>query len=198
MTGRSGFSATQGVKSLRKHAGQIKDHYAGSTQMRTNKEKKANREFFNGKEASKIPVVPLKSSRSRSPDKLQGRDPGFTFNPQVQPLEATLNVDPHDLPPIDDEPFDEFEAAHPDMAAQMLNEGASDGKDLVDQQLNDMDEQIDERDPKLYVEVNIGKNCIEKIVVYEGDTADSLAEAFCQKHNLDMAMKEKLKIRLEH
>lgn len=46
--------------------------------------------------------------------------------------------------------------------------------------------------------MNIGKNCIEKIVVYEGDTADSLAEAFCIKHNLDMAMKEKLKIRLEH
>ena len=54
------------------------------------------------------------------------------------------------------------------------------------------------RDPKLYVEVNIAKNCIEKIVVYEGDTAESLAEDFCKKHKLDDSMKDKLKIRLEH
>ena len=46
--------------------------------------------------------------------------------------------------------------------------------------------------------MNIAKNCIEKIVVYEGDTAESLAENFCKKHNLDDSMKEKLKIRLEH
>jgi len=56
-----------------------------------------------------------------------------------------------------------------------------------------MQDRIDERDPKLYVDVNIGKSGMERIVVYEGDTADSLAEQFCQKHKLNSEMKEKLK-----
>ena len=50
-----------------------------------------------------------------------------------------------------------------------------DPKDLVDQQLNDIGDRIDEPDPKLYVDVNVGKNKMERIVVYEGDTAESLA-----------------------
>lgn len=141
MTGRSGFSATQGVKTLRKHAGQIKDHYSGTTGMRTNKEKKANREFINGKEASKIPVAPPKSSRSRSPDKVQRQEPSLAaFNPQVQQAYELEEEERDMVPPVDEEPFDEFEAAHPDTAAQLVLEGESDGKDLVDQQLNEMDE----------------------------------------------------------
>ena len=60
-----------------------------------------------------------------------------------------------------------------------------------------MQDQIDDRDPKLYVDVNIGKNGVERIVVYDGDTADSLAEDFCQKHNLKAEMKEKLVLLLE-
>jgi len=55
-----------------------------------------------------------------------------------------------------------------------------------------MQDQIDERDPKLYVDVNIGKNGVERIVVYEGDTAESLATEFCNKHNLKPEMREKL------
>ena len=51
-------------------------------------------------------------------------------------------------------------------------EETADTKDLVDQQLSDMQDKIDERDPKLYVDVNIGKNGMERIVVYEGDTAE--------------------------
>ena len=72
-----------------------------------------------------------------------------------------------------------------------------DPKDLVDQQLNDMEDRIDERDPKLYVDVNIGKNGMERIVVFEGDTAESLAEQFCEKHKLNKDMKEKLKVLLD-
>ena len=68
----------------------------------------------------------------------------------------------------------------------------------LNQQIDSAQEPNQERDPKLYVEVNISKNCIEQIVVYEGDTAESLAENFCKKYNLDDTMKEKLKIRLEH
>ena len=72
-------------------------------------------------------------------------------------------------------------------------EPVDDPKDLVDQQLNDMQDRMDERDPKLYVDVNIGKNGMERIVVYEGDTAESLADQFCEKHKLNKDMKEKLK-----
>merc|ERR1712166_490938 len=69
--------------------------------------------------------------------------------------------------------------------------------DLVDKQLDQMDDKVDERDPKLYVDVNIGKSGVERIVVYEGDTADSLATEFCLKHNLKPEMREKLVILLE-
>jgi hypothetical protein len=55
----------------------------------------------------------------------------------------------------------------------------------------------DERDPKLYVDVNIGKSGVERIVVYEGDTAQSLATDFCIKHNLKPEMREKLITLLE-
>ena len=70
-------------------------------------------------------------------------------------------------------------------------------KELVDKQLNDIGDRIDERDPKLYVDVNIGKNGMERIVVYEGDTAESLAEKFCEKHKLDKTMRDKLIILLD-
>jgi len=77
----------------------------------------------------------------------------------------------------------------------------NDPKDLVDQQLSKIDDKIDERDPKLYVDVNIGKTGTEKhmerITVFEGDTAEQLATEFCQKHNLNDDMKEKLKVMLE-
>ena len=72
-----------------------------------------------------------------------------------------------------------------------------DPEDLVDQQLNQIEDRIDERDPKLYVDVNIGKSGVERIVVYEGDTADSLATDFCVKHNLKPEMREKLITLLE-
>ena len=47
-------------------------------------------------------------------------------------------------------------------------------------------------DPKLYVDVNIGRQKIVRIVVFEGDTAQSLARDFCEKHSLDNEMKLKM------
>ena len=53
-------------------------------------------------------------------------------------------------------------------------------------------------DPKLYVDVNIGnKGSMERIVVYEGDQANTLALTFCQTHGLNDEMQEKLVILLE-
>jgi len=44
----------------------------------------------------------------------------------------------------------------------------------------------------LYVDVNLGPNKAERIIVYEGDTAEALAESFARSHGLDEGMKEKL------
>ena len=38
---------------------------------------------------------------------------------------------------------------------------------------------------------------MERIVVYEGDTAESLAHEFCIKNGLNLDMQEKLKVLLE-
>ena len=52
-------------------------------------------------------------------------------------------------------------------------------------------------DPKLYVDVNIGKQGMERIIVYEGDRADELAREFCTKNGLNEEMEEKLRILLD-
>ena len=52
-------------------------------------------------------------------------------------------------------------------------------------------------DPKLYVDVNVGRQSLERIIVYEGDTAESLAKEFCHKNNLPEEMEEKLRISLD-
>ena len=52
--------------------------------------------------------------------------------------------------------------------------------------------------PLLFVDVNLGPGRSERIVVYEGDTAEKLAEEFTQKHGLDDSLKEKLVKLLEN
>ena len=52
-------------------------------------------------------------------------------------------------------------------------------------------------DPKLYVDVNIGRQGMERIVVYEGDQPEDLAKEFCKKNGLNQEMEDKLKILLE-
>ena len=44
----------------------------------------------------------------------------------------------------------------------------------------------------LYVDVNLGNSGTQRIVVFEGDTAEGLAEKFAIEYNLDASMKEKL------
>ena len=48
------------------------------------------------------------------------------------------------------------------------------------------------KQPLLYVDVNLGPGKSERIIVYDGDTADSLAEKFSLSHGLDMNMRGKL------
>jgi hypothetical protein len=49
----------------------------------------------------------------------------------------------------------------------------------------------------LFVEVNVGNGGMERIVVYEGDTAEDLAREFCDAHSLDAATEEKLRVLLK-
>ena len=49
----------------------------------------------------------------------------------------------------------------------------------------------------LYVDVNLGNSGTQRIVVFEGDTAEGLAEKFSNEYNLDEGMKEKLTLMLQ-
>lgn len=51
---------------------------------------------------------------------------------------------------------------------------------------------VGENEPMLYVDVNLGNNLTQRIVVFEGDTAESLADKFAQEHDIDETMKQKL------
>ena len=49
----------------------------------------------------------------------------------------------------------------------------------------------------LYVDVNLGNSGTQRIVVFEGDTAEGLAEKFSIEYSLDEVMKEKLTLMLQ-
>ena len=55
----------------------------------------------------------------------------------------------------------------------------------------------DSNPPLLFVDVNLGANEQQRIVVYEGDTATDLAEKFCQEHDLDEETQKNLEALLE-
>lgn len=59
------------------------------------------------------------------------------------------------------------------------------------------DEDDDEVQPLLFVDINLGGDEQERIVVFEGDTAPELAKQFCLEHNLDEETQEKLQELLE-
>ncbi len=52
--------------------------------------------------------------------------------------------------------------------------------------------QTPEKTPLLFVDVNLGGDMSERIVVYEGDTAVDLSHRFCEEHGLDEDTREKL------
>ena len=59
------------------------------------------------------------------------------------------------------------------------------------------DGEEDGRDPKLYVDVNVANFGLQRIVVYEGDTVDSLVADFVKRCPIDEFMIEKLKTLLQ-
>ena len=54
-----------------------------------------------------------------------------------------------------------------------------------------------ESQPKLYVDVNVANFGLQRIIVYEGDTVESLVADFVQKCPIDNNMIEKLKLLLQ-
>ncbi|KAL4481413.1 hypothetical protein ABPG72_010566 [Tetrahymena utriculariae] len=56
----------------------------------------------------------------------------------------------------------------------------------------------EEKVPLLFVDVNLGLGRIERIVVYEGDKSEDLANKFAQVHNLDSVTKQKFKELLDN
>ena len=55
----------------------------------------------------------------------------------------------------------------------------------------------DEREAKLYVDVNVANFGIKRIIVYEGDTVESLVSDFVKRCPIDEFMVEKLKLLLQ-
>lgn len=51
--------------------------------------------------------------------------------------------------------------------------------------------------PLLFVDVNLGPDHQERIVIYDGDTPTQLAQAFCKQHDLDEEMQEQLTLLLQ-
>ena len=50
--------------------------------------------------------------------------------------------------------------------------------------------------PLLFIDINLGEEKPERIIVYEGDSATQLAQEFCKKHGLDEDTREKLEEQL--
>lgn len=55
----------------------------------------------------------------------------------------------------------------------------------------------EEREAKLYVDVNVANFGIKRIIVYEGDTVESLVADFVKRCPIDEFMVEKLKLLLQ-
>lgn len=69
-------------------------------------------------------------------------------------------------------------------------------KSPIEEKLSEEDEgeegESDDDNPLLFVDVNLGPERSERIVVYDGDTAEGLADEFSKKHKLNQNMKVKL------
>ena len=83
----------------------------------------------------------------------------------------------HELDADEEQPFEDDE------------EGASANEDGPYNQSQQLHQQ---QQPLLFVDINLGGDEQERIVVYEGDTAVQLAHNFCTEHNLDEETQEKL------
>jgi hypothetical protein len=111
--------------------------------------------------------------------------------PKTEELEEELRDQVHDYQnPIFHDNFGQNE-----MNIQDMNQifPAFDGPNFNEENAEfEESEVIDDEHPLLFIDVNLGPDKAERIVVFEGDTADDLATRFAQRHNLNDIMREKL------
>jgi len=96
------------------------------------------------------------------------------------------------------------ELLQPDSAASVPKEEspvqADKNNPLSDPAAGNPDEQslaAEEREPKLFVDVNVANFGLQRIVVYDGDTVESLVADFVKRCPIDEFMVEKLKLLLQ-
>ena len=87
-------------------------------------------------------------------------------------------------------------AAPPVDGSQPAMPASADHKDKSNTQ-GDMSAAPDDREAKLYVDVNVANFGIKRIIVYEGDTVESLVADFVKRCPIDEFMVEKLKLLLQ-
>jgi hypothetical protein len=73
-----------------------------------------------------------------------------------------------------------------------LSISPSKGNFDTDNEGNEILKKEGDKAPLLFVDVNLGGETAERIIVYEGDTPEDLAQKFCDEHNLDEDTQEKL------
>lgn len=97
---------------------------------------------------------------------------------------------------IEDEPLEYENAKEIDQNEEPEAEGEEDSEQYIEKNSQEDDRMSDnaegEGNPLLFVDVNLGPGRAERIVVYEGDTAEELAAEFTKKHGLDDTLKDKL------
>ena len=79
----------------------------------------------------------------------------------------------------------------------LANPSSQHQEDLAQQQEPALTQEDDDREPKLYVDVNVANFGVQRIIVYEGDTVDSLVSNFVKRCPIDEFMVEKLKTLLQ-
>lgn len=100
---------------------------------------------------------------------------------------------------MEEEDDDEAEEEGGDGRENAIHMGDYEGEEGEEGENEDEDDDDyeDSNPPLLFVDVNLGANEQQRIVVYEGDTATELAEKFCQVHDLDEETQRNLEALLE-
>lgn len=74
------------------------------------------------------------------------------------------------------------------------SEHGSDNEDELENDLEDLEMiPLDDREPKLFVDVNVANFGLKRIIVYEGDTVDSLVSDFVKRCPIEEPMVERLR-----
>ena len=99
---------------------------------------------------------------------------------------------------VESDPSGMLQQQEPDVSVSPPQK-AKKGSALEEQkgQTSNLAEPGDDREPKLFVDVNVANFGLQRIVVYDGDTVESLVADFVKRCPIDEFMVEKLKLLLQ-